>query len=56
MSMNKKVEYVKYRLLKSLTIESGVVHFYDKFVVLVAKPIKSLLPLGKNLFFVAEKV
>ena len=48
---------VKYRLLKSLTMESGAVHLYDKFVVPVAKPIESLLPLplGKNLLFVAEK-
>jgi len=56
--MNKKVEYVKYRLLKSLTMESGAVHLYDKFVVPVAKPVESFLPLplGKNLLFVAEKV
>ncbi len=49
---------VKYRLLKSLTIESGAVHLYDKFVVPVAKPIESFLPLplGKNLLFVAEKI
>ncbi|MDQ3748778.1 MAG: class I SAM-dependent methyltransferase [Acidobacteriota bacterium] len=49
---------VKYRLLKSLTMESGAVHFYDKFVVPVAKPVESFLPLplGKNLLFVAEKV
>ena len=49
---------VKYRLLKSLTMESGAVHLYDKFVVPVAKPIESFvpLPLGKNLLFVAEKV
>jgi len=48
---------IKYRLLKSLTMESGAVHLYDKFVVPVAKPIESLLPLplGKNLLFVAEK-
>lgn len=49
---------VKYRLLKSLTMESGAVHFYDKFVVPVAKPVESFLPLplGKNLLFVAEKI
>jgi SAM-dependent methyltransferase len=49
---------VKYRLLKSLTMESGAVHLYDKFVVPVVKPVESFLPLplGKNLLFVAEKV
>ncbi len=49
---------VKYRLLKSLTVEIGAVHLYDKLVVPVAKPIESFLPmpLGKNLLFVAEKV
>ncbi len=49
---------VKYRLLKSLTIESGAVHLYDKFVVPIVKPLESFLPipLGKNLLFVAEKV
>ncbi len=49
---------VKYRLLKSLTMESSAVHFYDKFVVPVSKPIESFLPLplGKNLLFVAEKI
>jgi len=49
---------VKYRLLKSLTMESGAVHFYDKFVVPIAKPVESFLPLplGKNLLFVAEKI
>ncbi len=49
---------VKYRLLKSLTMKSGAVHLYDKFVVPVAKPIESLVPMpvGKNLLFVAEKI
>lgn len=49
---------VKYRLLKSLTMESGAVHAYDKYVVPVAQPIESWLPLplGKNLLFVAEKI
>ncbi len=49
---------VKYRLLKSLKMESGAVHFYDKFIVPVARPVESLLPspLGKNLLFVAEKI
>lgn len=49
---------IKYRLLKSLTMESGAVHLYDKLIVPVAKPLESLLPLplGKNLLFVAEKL
>jgi SAM-dependent methyltransferase len=49
---------VKYRLLKSLTMESAAVHFYDKFIVPVAKPVESFLPLplGKNLLLVAEKL
>lgn len=48
---------VKYRLLKSLTMESGAVHLYDKFIVPVAQPIESFLPppIGKNLLFVGEK-
>ena len=49
---------VKYRLLKSTTMESGAVHLYDKFVVPVAKPLETLLPppIGKNLLVVAEKI
>ncbi|MGI8670120.1 MAG: class I SAM-dependent methyltransferase [Aridibacter sp.] len=50
--------FLKYRLLRSLTMESGAVHFYDKYVVPVVQPIESFLPLplGKNLLFVAEKI
>ena len=48
---------VKYRLLKSLTMESRAVHLYDKFIVPVVQPIESFLPppIGKNLLFVGEK-
>jgi SAM-dependent methyltransferase len=48
---------VKYRLMKSTTMESGAVQLYDKFVVPLAKPLESLLspPIGKNLLLVAEK-
>ncbi len=49
---------VKYRLLKSLTMESGAVHAYDKFVVPLARPLESIFPppIGKNLLVVAEKI
>ena len=42
---------VKYRLLRSLTMESGAVQLYDKFVVPLAKPIEASvpMPIGKNL-------
>lgn len=48
---------VKYRVFKSLTMEIGAVHLYDKFVVPVAKSLESVLPppLGKNLLLIAEK-
>lgn len=48
---------VKYRLMKSTTMESGAVQMYDKFVVPAAKPLESFLspPIGKNLLIVAEK-
>ncbi len=50
--------FLKYRLSKSLTMESGAVQFYDKFVVPVAQPLERLLPppIGKNLLVVAEKI
>jgi len=49
---------VKYRLLKSKTMESGAVHLYDRFVVPVAKPLEKLFspPIGKNLLVIAEKI
>jgi len=48
---------VKYRLMKSITMESTAVQLYDKFVVPVAKPLESFLPppIGKNLLVIAEK-
>lgn len=50
--------FVKYRLLKSLTMQSGAVHAYDKFVVPFTKPLESVFPppIGKNLLVVAEKI
>ena len=49
---------VKYRLLKSKTMESGAVQFYDKYVVPVAKPLENFIapPIGKNLLVVAQKI
>jgi SAM-dependent methyltransferase len=49
---------LKYRLMKSTTMESGAVHLYDKLVVPVAKPLERFLPppIGKNLLIIAEKV
>lgn len=49
---------VKYRLMKSTTMDSGTVQFYDKFVVPVAKQLEKFMqpPIGKNLLVVAEKI
>lgn len=49
---------IKYRLLKSKTMESGAVQLYDKFIVPVAKPLENFVspPIGKNLLVVAQKI
>lgn len=49
---------LKYKLLRSLTMEHRPVYLYDKFIVPIAKSVDSVLPspLGKNLLFVAEKM
>jgi len=49
---------MKYRLLKSTTMESGAVRLYDKIVVPLAKPLENFItpPIGKNLLIVAEKI
>ena len=49
--------WIKYRLLKSATMEPGAVRFYDRFVVPVARRFESVIspPLGKNVIVVAEK-
>lgn len=49
---------IKYRLLKSKTMESGAVQLYDKLVVPIAKPLENFIspPIGKNLLIVAEKI
>jgi len=49
--------YVKYKLLKSDSLESGAVTVYDKLVVPVIKKFESYLkpPTGKNILLIAEK-
>jgi SAM-dependent methyltransferase len=49
--------WIKYCLLKSATMESGAVRFYDRYVVPSARRFESMItpPLGKNLIVVAEK-
>lgn len=48
---------VKYRMMGSLTMESGAVKLYDKAAVPFIKPLENLLKplIGKNLIVVAEK-
>ena len=50
--------WVKYRLLKSETMEAGAVQLYDRFVVPLSKLAEGVIPppLGKNIILVAEKV
>ncbi len=49
--------WIKYRLLKSSTMESGAVRFYDRYIVPCARRLESVIkpPLGKNLIVVAER-
>jgi SAM-dependent methyltransferase len=49
--------WIKYRLLKSATLEPGGVRFYDRFVVPAASRLESVVqpPIGKNVIVVAEK-
>src|SRR5882672_556892 len=49
--------WIKYRLLKSATMELGGVRFYDRYIVPVARRFESVIkpPIGKNLIVVAEK-
>ncbi len=48
---------IKYRWLRSLTMESGLVKLYDSLVVPVQRRIESIIPplIGKNLLLIAEK-
>ncbi|MGI8838308.1 MAG: class I SAM-dependent methyltransferase [Pyrinomonadaceae bacterium] len=49
--------WIKYCLLKSITMEPASVRFYDRFVVPAVSRLESVVrpPLGKNLIVVAEK-
>jgi SAM-dependent methyltransferase len=49
--------YVKYKVLKSASLETGAIKLYDKIVVPVEKIFESIIapPIGKNLLFVLEK-
>ncbi len=50
--------WIKYRLLKSNTMEAGLVTAYDKYFIPVAKMIESRInfPIGKNIILIAEKI
>jgi SAM-dependent methyltransferase len=49
--------WIKYCLLRSVTMEPASVRFYDRFIVPAVSRIESVIrpPLGKNLIVVAEK-
>lgn len=49
--------WIKYRLLGSTSMESGLVSLYDKLVVPVTKFVEGVIPppVGKNLIVVAER-
>jgi 2-polyprenyl-3-methyl-5-hydroxy-6-metoxy-1,4-benzoquinol methylase len=49
--------FVKYRLMKSTTMESGLVQLYDRVVIPFARTLERLIPppIGKNLVVIAEK-
>jgi hypothetical protein len=49
--------WLKYRLLKSNTLEPGEVRVYDRFIVPICRSIESFLapPFGKNIILVAER-
>ena len=49
--------YIKYRLLKSDSLESGAVALYDRIAVPLVKTFETILPvpIGKNVLLVAQK-
>jgi SAM-dependent methyltransferase len=49
--------WLKYRLMKSTTMEPGAVRLYDRAVVPIARLLETLItpPVGKNLVLIAEK-
>lgn len=50
--------WLKYRLMKSDTMELGAVRFYDRFIIPTVRRIESLItmPIGKNVIAIAEKL
>jgi SAM-dependent methyltransferase len=50
--------WIKYRLLKSDSLETQSVKAYDRYVVPVTKMLEALIspPLGKNIVLIAEKI
>lgn len=50
--------WIKYRALKSSSMEPGAVRFYDRFIVPASRAIEGIVrpPLGKNIILVAEKI
>lgn len=48
---------IKYRLMRSVTMEHGAVKLYDRTVVPLLRPLENCInpPIGKNLIVVAEK-
>jgi hypothetical protein len=49
--------WLKYRLLKSVTMNPGAVRFYDQFIIPAVRRIESVVavPIGKNVIAIAEK-
>ena len=49
--------FVKYKILKSDSLESGLIKLYDDLAVPINRALESLVspPIGKNLLFVLEK-
>jgi hypothetical protein len=49
--------WVKYRLMKSVTMKPGAVRFYDRYIIPAVRRIESLItiPIGKNVIAIAEK-
>lgn len=50
--------WIKYRLLKSDSLDSGAIKLYDKLIVPITKTFESIItpPLGKNLLLIGEKI
>lgn len=50
--------WIKYRLLKSQTMEPAAVRFYDEYVVPFARAVEGVVrpPIGKNIILVGEKI